>query len=356
MRETSATGRAKRASAEHGRSPEWAPAMFHRREGEKVRCVLCPRACLLGEGDVGFCGVRRCHGGGIETATFAASVCQWGPVERKPLYHVRPGARALTLAAPGCTFRCKYCLNYRLSQYGRSEGAQWDGVSVNVDDVVHKAASQSGLIALSYSEPILAAELTLALARHASGSGVGILWKSNGFVTEAALATIAPCLLAANIDIKTADEDKHLCLTGAPLAPVLAAVRGLVQAGVWVEISTPVIPGFNADDASLGRLAQTILAIGADVPWHLVRFMPAYKLQEAPPASPSLLRRAREIARREGVRFVYVERALGKDARNTYCHRCGAVLIRRGIWCTEEILLRDGQCPQCHSVIPGRWL
>ncbi len=304
---------------------------------------------------MGACRVRRRHGDRIETATFATTVRHFDPVERKPLYHYRPGRSALTLAAPGCTFACDYCLNYRLSQVGRMPELPWQAEPVDPADIVAEATAAGSSIALSYSEPTLAAELTLALAELARPHGIELLWKTNGFITPEALSQVAPCLNAINLDLKAATDNRHRELTTAPVTPVLDALAGFVAAGVWVEVSTPLIPGFNDDDASLRTIAGWIASVSRQIPWHLLRFTPEFRMQELNPTPPATLRRAADIGRDLGLDFVYVERALGDDGRSTKCPRCRAVVVTRDIWKPRQVSLIEGACPACRLSIAGRW-
>jgi pyruvate formate lyase activating enzyme len=310
---------------------------------------------VLADGAVGACRVRRRAGSHLETATFATTVRHLDAVERKPLYHFRPGTQVLTLAAPGCSFTCHYCLNYRLSQYGRIPEAPWQAEPVDPEAVVADAAEHGAAVALSYSEPTLAAELTLALAAAGRSRGVPVLWKTNGFITPEALERLAPCLAAVNIDIKAADDDRHRALTGAPLAPVLEALAGFVRAGVWVEVSTPLIPRVNADRAALRAIAEAVVRVGPQIPWHLLRFIPEFRMGRLPPTHPDQLREAAQLGRDAGLHYVYVERALGPSGRNTYCPGCGSEVVARDIWQARESFLVDGACPRCGYRIPGRW-
>ncbi|MCP4654333.1 MAG: radical SAM protein [bacterium] len=330
----------------------WTPAAFYRDDGGRP---LCAHACRPEDDAVGLCGVRRRRGKSLETATRATAVRHLDPVEKKPFYHYRPGRRALTLAAPGCNFTCHYCLNFRLSQYGRFADAVWRAEPVDATAVVGEAARLGADVALSYSEPALAAELTLELAAAGRRRGVDVLWKSNGFLTREALAEVAPALAAVNLDVKSADDGRHRALTGAPAAPVLDAVAGFVDAGVWIEVSTPVIPKINDTERELRRIARTIRETGADVPWHLVRFIPEFRMRRCGPTATDLLRRAVELGREQGLRYVYVERALGEEGRTTRCPDCETALVRRGIWTTEDVALKDGACPGCGLAVPGRW-
>ncbi|WP_261575887.1 radical SAM protein [Frankia gtarii] len=239
--------------------------------------------------------VRRNRGGGLETAAFTVAVSHLDAIERKPLYHVRPDERVLTVAGPGCTFRCNYCVNHRLSQYGRVLTAPWTGSPADPAALVARAVEADAPVGLSCAEPSLALELTVALADHAGPARVPLLWKSNGFLTPAAVAVAAPRLEAVNIDVKAATEPAHQRLTGAPLAPVWDTIEALHAAGVWVEVSTPLIPGVSAEPDALAAIARRLTAVDADIPWHLVRFTPDFRMRRPSPTSPAELRHAARL-------------------------------------------------------------
>ena len=332
--------------------PAWQPALLGSPAGHgRVRCGLCPFGCSLGEGQAGPCRVRRNRRGALETATFTASVAHLDAIERKPFYHLRPGAKVLTIAGPGCTFSCGYCINHRLSQYGRDESVPWTGTPADPAALAGRARAAGAMIGLSYSEPGLAPELTLALADH----GLPVVWKTNGYLTPAAINLVAPALLGVSIDVKAADSDEHRRLTGAPLGPVLDAVARFADRGVWVEVCTPLIPGVSASARQLQTIARRLAAISRDLPWHLLRFTPDFKMRAAAPTAPSALAAARDIAHQAGLRHVYVERALGPRGRRTTCPGCRATLVERGIWETIDVRLADGACPACGTAIPGKW-
>lgn len=337
----------------------WRRADFWHAEGRRMVCDLCPFRCVLAAGETARCAVRRCNANGdaLETATFATSVWHWHSVERKPLYHFRPGLRTLTLAAPGCNLRCDYCQNAVLSQFGRDPMASWSGRPLDPVSAVDAAHRAGAGIAISYTEPTLAAELTQALAREIARGGrdIPLIWKSNGFITQEALATLAPLIGAVNIDLKAADERAHRQLTGAPLGPILAAAASFKRLGVWVEISTPLINGVNTESGQIREMAAMVAAIGCDVPWHLVRVVPEYRMQSLMPTSPALLERARDIGVEAGLRHVYVERALGASGRQTRCPHCAAIIIERAIGALEQNHLVAGRCPVCNEAISGVW-
>jgi pyruvate formate lyase activating enzyme len=311
--------------------PTWRDALLSEPAGAgRIRCTLCPFRCVLRDGQAGVCRVRRNDGGTLRTATYTAAVAHLTAIERKPLYHVRPGASVLTVAGPGCSFRCNYCINFRLSQYGREDSAPWLGEPARPADLAAQAAAAGALLGMSYSEPSLAPELTLDLAEH----GIPLVWKSNGYLTPDAVALVAPALLAVNVDVKAADEAAHRHLTGASLAEVWRAIELLRAAGVWVEVSTPLIPGVSDSASALAAIARRIASIDADIPWHLLRFTPDFRMRRDNPTPPS---------------------ALSPEGRNTVCPRCNALLIDRDVWRVAEIRLSNGRCSECDFAIPGRW-
>jgi pyruvate formate lyase activating enzyme len=330
---------------------QWIPGMLGEATARGTRCNLCPHRCTLRPGQAGVCKVRRGAVGGIETATFATSVRHVDTVERKPFFHYRPGTATVTLAAPGCSFRCDYCINYRISQYGRDDESAWDAATVDAGEIVSQAAELGGCVALSYSEPSLAFELTLELARLGKASGVDVVWKSNGFLTSEAIALCGQALAAVNIDVKGADDNTHRRLTGAPVKPVLDAVRAFRELGTWVEVTTPLIPGVTDPK----RIAVILADISPDIPWHLARFTPSYRMSDQAPTSPADLAAAVAAGQAAGLRYVYVERALGPAGRATHCPGCQTPVVRRGIWTLQENRLTDGRCSECGMTIEGRW-
>lgn len=337
-----------------GPSP-WSPGDFFAPQARGLLCTLCPHACVLADGDLGLCRVRRRSGEGLETATLSAAVSHRHAVERKPLYHFLPGLVVHTLAPVGCTFSCRYCLNHRLSQVGRSGVSALPVRPVDAAQVVGAAAAAGEGLALSFSEPGLAAELTLALAAEARPRGVPLIWKTNGFLTPRAWDRLAPALDAVNVDLKAADDDAHRRLTGAPLGPVVDGLLRLRGLGPWVEVSTPLVPGLNDSPQQVERMARIVLRVGPETPWHLARFVPDHRMRAAP-TLPAVLERAVAVARGVGLRHVYVERALGPSGRETRCGGCDTVVVERPEpWSPGRSHLRRGACPRCGAAVTGRW-
>ena len=336
--------------------PQWSPALLTTPLADtSIRCDLCPFQCVIAPGHTGPCKVRRNDNGAAQTLTRSVAAKHLDAIERKPFYHVRPGTKVLTVASPGCTFRCDYCVNHRLSQYARDADLPWTAVAASPADLVTAAAQEHAAIGMSYSEPGLAPELTLALAELARPRGIPLVWKTNGFLTAKAIDLLAPALTAANIDVKAAEDAAHRRLTGAPLGPVLDAIERFRAAGVWLEITTPLVPGTASEPGQLRAIASRLASISPDLPWHLVRFTPDYRLADSLPSSPDALAAAVAIGREAGLRYVYVERALGPAGRRTTCPECAVTLIDRDIWSLGENTLASGSCPACGRPIPGVW-
>jgi len=248
---------------------------------------------------------------------------------------------------------CRYCQNYRLSQAGKPTGLPWRAAPLEAEDLATRARIHNAAVGFSYSEASLASELTIDVARLGKAHGIDVVWKTNGFLTQHAVETVAPYLSAVNIDIKAADENRHRRLTGAALAPILETFRYLASSRVWVEVSTPMIPDVNADAESVRRIANWIAEISVDIPWHLVRFNPDFGMMQARPTLPSELDAAVEIAKDAGLNYVYVERSMG--GRDTTCPNCHAPVVQRDIWRTTSNVLINGGCPACGTAIAGKW-
>lgn len=337
-------------------SMNWRTAAFFQAEGEQLVCTLCPHRCTFTrDGEMGACHVRRRMGQHLQTAAFATAVQHLDAVERKPFYHFKPASKVLTLASPGCSFRCLYCQNYRISQFGRAEEIPWQAETANPNEIITYTIQHQAAIGFSYAEPSLNAELTLALAELARPHGIDIIWKTNGFITPSAGKLLAPCLSAVNIDLKSLGSKRHKSLTGADIGPVLDTIALMHESGVWVEISTPLIPQINADETSLRAIARFIHALSPSIPWHLGRFNPDYKLRQLPPTSVEMLAMARRVALDTGLQHVYAEKGLGAEGRTTYCPSCSTPVIERDIWVLKQNHLRDGACPHCHSPVAGHW-
>ena len=320
-----------------------------------VRCVACAHRCVVRPGRIGVCGVRQNRGGSLYTLVYGQLVLsQAEPIEKKPFYHFLPGSRAYSVATRGCNFHCAFCQNWEVSQAHR-EGVVPGTRQVTPRRVVDEAlAAGARSIAYTYVEPTVFIECaldTMVLAREA---GLRNVFVTNGYQTPEAIELVAPLLDAANVDIKSASDMFYRRVSGARWEPVRDAVVEMKRRGIWLELTTLVIPGLNDDPGELTAIAEWIAgSIGDETPWHLTRFQPAYKLADLPETPAATLAEAYRIARGAGLRHVYVGNAPEVEVLTTSCTRCGTELVTRDEFRVIGRYLVDGRCPSCGHVPAG---
>jgi pyruvate formate lyase activating enzyme len=328
--------------------------MFYERlSNNRVRCNLCAHHCVIADGKRGICQVRDNQGGRLYTLVYGRTITQHvDPVEKKPLFHFYPGTTAYSIATPGCNFRCRWCQNWEISQVPR-EQQLFLGEEASPEQIVsaaRKAGSRS--IAYTYTEPTIFFEYTYDTARLAHEAGLANVYVTNGYMTEEMLAIFHPYLDAANVDLKAFRDETYRRYAGARLQPVLDAMKVMKRLGIWLEVTTLVIPGINDDPAELRDAARFVAQeLGVETPWHVSRFFPAYQVSDVPPTPFSQLRRARGIGLGEGLRYVYVGNV--PDEENTYCYECGQLLIGRSGFHVVENVIHDGRCPKCGAPAAG---
>lgn len=322
-----------------------------------VRCGVCAHRCLVRPGRQGICGVRENHNGTLWcTAHGAVAATAVDPIEKKPLYHVDPGSLAFSLATTGCPFHCTFCQNWELAQAPRLGIAIGERSASPGRLVAEARASGATSIAYTYVEPTVFLEYALDTGRLARAAGLRNLFVTDGYATPEAIAMLASVLDAANVDLKSFSDAFYRRVCGATLAPVLDALRAYRDAGVWLEVTTLVIPGQNDSDAELRELTAWLVAeLGPSVPWHVSRFRPAHRMTDVPATPASTLRRAAEIGREAGLRFVYVGNAPELGMGDTSCPGCGLLLVERRGYRTSSVLGPDGACPSCGRLLEGRW-
>ncbi len=333
------------------------PARFATPDGERVSCGLCPHHCSLAAGAVGVCGVRQNVGGTLVTHAWGQVAAAGAePIEKKGLYHVAPGALAYSFASAGCNLRCRFCQNWLLSQQPRTPGLAVATRPQRPADIVAAAeATNSQVVAATFTEPTIFFEYAYEVASLAREAGLLNVWKTNGSTSPAALDQIAPLLAAVNVDLKSFGDETYQTVMGGRLEPVLNALRHYRAAGVWVEVTTLVIPTINDTLAELGQVSAFIRdELGPATPWHLTRFHPDYHLRHLPPTPIETLRDARDQALALGLRQVYADLGRGGGGHDTHCLRCGRLLVER----VQCALARDhrvaGACPACGESMPGR--
>jgi pyruvate formate lyase activating enzyme len=328
--------------------------LYDRLDGDRVRCNLCHHWCTIPESHTGKCGVRRNEEGTLYSLVYGKSISQnVDPIEKKPIFHLYPGSGAFSIATVGCNFRCLHCQNADISQIPREE-QRIVGSDLAPEQVV-ALAKQHGCrsIAYTYTEPTVFFEYACETARLAAGQGIRNVFVTNGYMTRQALEIIHPYLDAANVDLKAFTEDFYRRVCGARLAPVLDSLRFMKQLGIWVEVTTLIIPTFNDSDEELKEIARFILSLGAETPWHVTAFYPTYRLTDRPRTPVATLRRARAIGLDAGLRYVYSGNVSGEEGENTYCFHCGKLLIRRLGYRVEECHLEKARCPYCGTMIDG---
>lgn len=329
---------------------------YEKLEGEQVRCRLCAHECRIRDGHLGICGVRKNQAGTLFTLVYGHTIAQnVDPIEKKPLYHFHPGSRSFSIATPGCNFRCSFCQNADISQVSLERPFR-QGRPAAPQEIVDTARSFGcHSISYTYTEPTVFSEYAIDTARLAHEAGLANVFVSNGYMTERLIADLHPFLDAANIDLKAFRDDFYRTYCGARLAPVLESLRNLIRLGVWIEVTTLLIPGANDDPQELGELTAFIACeMGNQVPWHISRFHPTYKLVDRGPTPAASLERAAHIGKQAGLRHIYIGNLPGTN-QDTCCQHCHFRLIERMGFIIKALRIQDGKCPQCQTPIAGRW-
>lgn len=328
-------------------------ALFYRKqEDNKVRCNLCPHNCIIKPNNVGICNVRENIDGKLYTLVYGKPVAQHvDPIEKKPLFHFLPGSYSYSIATMGCNLKCKHCQNWDISQ-ATKEQILSIRYEVEPEEIVRQAY-ETGCksIAYTYTEPTIYFEYAYDTAKIAHKYGLKNIFVTNGHISREALEMIAPFLDAANIDLKSMSETFYRKICGAKLQPVLESIKNYYELGIWIEITTLIIPGYNDNPSELEEIARFIKNIDPDIPWHVTAFYPTYKLLDAPPTPTSKLREAVSIGRKVGLRYIY-QGNVG-EGEDTFCPNCGEKLIIRNGFHVIENNIVNSKCPVCKTTIPG---
>ena len=322
-----------------------------------VRCGVCAHRCLVRPGRSGICGVRENRDGTLWCDAYGAvAAVNVDPIEKKPLFHVDPGSLAYSIATTGCPFHCVFCQNWEIAQAPRL-GLDVPQRRMSPARVVEEAVrAGAGSIAYTYIEPTVFLEYALDTGRLARQAGLRNLFITDGYATPEAVDLLAGVLDAANVDLKSFDDAFYRRQCGARLAHVLEAITALAAAGVWLEITTLVIPGHNDGDDELRALTGWIVeTLGARTPWHVSRFHPAFRMRDVPSTPPATLLRAAEIGREAGLWHVYVGNAPELGMEDTRCPGCGQLVIERTGYRSRSVLGLGGACPRCGRRLEGRW-
>ena len=319
-----------------------------------VDCHLCAHRCRIADGHTGICGVRENAGGTLYTHIYGRLIAEHiDPIEKKPLFHFLPGSRSYSIATVGCNFRCLHCQNYEISQMPKDE-KRILGTETTVAEVVEKASlSDCKSISYTYTEPTIFYEFARDTAALAKGKGIRNVFVTNGYMTRECLDGLKGLLDAANVDIKSFSEAFYKKVCGAKLAPVLQSIEYMRAQGIWVEITTLVIPTQNDSEDELRAIARWIRKTDKAMPWHISAFHPAYKLMNLPSTSAEIIERAREIGLEEGLKYVYTGNLPGLSGESTFCPDCKKLLIERVGFTVRKNLVEKMKCPFCKAVMDG---
>lgn len=328
--------------------------LYEKLEDKRVHCSLCGHGCTIKPDKRGICGVRENKDGILYSLVYGKVIAEnIDPIEKKPFFHVYPGSRSYSIAAAGCNFSCEFCQNYEISQMPRSTPMIF-GEDVEPEEIVARSdKSGSKTIAYTYTEPTVYFELAYETARIAEGQGIKNVFVTNGFMTSSALESISPYLAAANVDLKSFRDEFYRKSCGARLGPVLTSLQKMKELGIWVEITTLLIPGLNDSNEELKDIANFIAGLGKEIPWHVSRFYPQFKMLHTSATPVSSLHRACEIGKQAGLKYVYSGNVPGDAGESTYCFHCGNCLIERHGFRVINVNLKENKCNRCGMKLEG---
>ncbi len=330
-------------------------AKFYKKLNGNVRCLLCRHRCVISEGKRGICGVRENRGGKLYSLVYGKLIAYHvDPIEKKPLFHFLPGTYSYSIATVGCNFSCLHCQNWEISQLPKGD-KHIPGKEISPEDVVEEAKlTNCRSISYTYTEPTIFYEFAFDAAKLAHKENIKNVFVTNGYINDEPLEEISKYLDAANIDLKGFNRDFYRKVCGADLDEVLDSIKLYKKLGIWIEITTLIIPKYNDNEDELREIAEFIKnELGKDVPWHVTRFHPDYKLTDVSPTPVETLRRARDIGYDVGLRYVYEGNVF--EGENTYCYNCKELLIERRGFDVLKYNIKDGKCPKCGSKIAGIW-
>ncbi len=329
--------------------------LYAKEKDQKVRCNLCNHRCLITPDKRGICGVRENREGTLYTLVYGQIIARHvDPIEKKPLFHFHPGSRSYSIATVGCNFHCLFCQNYEISQMPKDEGRIM-GEAVPPEEVVAAAEkTKSFSIAYTYTEPTIFFEYAYDTAKLANLRGIKNVFVSNGYLSHEAIETIQPYLQAANIDLKAYSEKFYREICGARLKPVLENLKLMKKLGIWIEITTLIVPTLNDSEKELRGIADFIRTeLGPETPWHVSRFYPMYRLTSIHSTPVQTVLKAREIGLKAGLYYVYSGNIPGEGGENTYCPHCGSLLIERLGFTLLQYKVVDSRCPKCSATVHG---
>jgi pyruvate formate lyase activating enzyme len=333
--------------------------LYEKLEGNSTRCLACGHRCLIRDGKRGICQVRFNAGGKLFVPHGYVAALQNDPIEKKPFSHVLPGARALTFGMLGCDYHCDFCQNWFTSQFGRDEES--NGAINYIREISpaqvldHARRASAEVIVSSYNEPLITSEWAVSIFKAAKNAGLMCAYVSNGNNTPEVMEYLRPYLDAYKIDLKCM-SDRNYRKLGGTLQNTLDGIRRVKEMGIWLEVVTLVIPGFNDSNEELWDAARFLAGVSADIPWHVTAFHKDYKMTDPDNTDSQTLIRAAEIGREAGLKYVYAGNLPVSEYESTRCPKCSTVVVKRSGYVVREYkITNEGKCPQCGEGIAGVW-
>ena len=333
-------------------------ARFYKTLKDKiVKCVLCPHNCIIQEDKSGVCGVRKNKDGELYSLVYGKTIA-WhvDPIEKKPLFHFYPGSRIYSFSTAGCNFKCDFCQNWDISQISKGKEGKIIGEDKSPKEIVQEALdSGCDSIAMTYNEPTIFFEYGYDTAKLAKEKGLKTVFVSNGYINKEPIDKISKYLDAINIDIKSFNNDFYKKTCGGKLKPVLDSIKHYHKNKVWVEVTTLIVPGENDSDSELKQIAEFISSVSKDIPWHISRFHPDYKMRDKDMTSQENLNKAYNIGKKVGLNYIYVGNIFGNKYESTHCPSCKKIVIERLGYRIIRNNLEKNKC-QCGKEIKGKFI
>jgi pyruvate formate lyase activating enzyme len=330
--------------------------LYDKLEKQRTRCRICHHFCVLDPGQRGICGVRENRDGRLLALTYDKIIAHSvDPIEKKPIFHLKPGSLSYSIATMGCNFQCRFCQNADIAQVSGGKENLITGRNIPPADIVTQAlAAGCDSISYTYTEPSVFFELAFDTARLAKDKGLLNVFVTNGYMSPDLVTRLVPYLDAANVDLKAFCDEFYRTYCNARLGPVKQTLKRLKRAGILVEVTTLLIPGLNDDPEELSAMARFIAQeLGCDTPWHLSRFHPTYRMTDRGPTPVSTVVTACDIGKKAGLHYVYSGNVPGSSLENTRCHRCDALVVERTGYRIVNHMKQSGVCPACDTPVAG---
>ena len=329
--------------------------LYEKLEGKNIQCLLCNHHCNLEPSKFGVCGMRENIDGILYTHAYGQVIAaNVDPIEKKPLYHFLPGTSSFSIATAGCNFQCGFCQNWQISQVSRKKTKDLRGYALSPEEIVLKAIEHGcNSVSYTYTEPTIFFEFALDTAKYAREKGLLNVFVTNGFMTRKALDIIRPYLDACNVDLKSFSEEFYRRTCKGRLAPVLDGIEYMHKLGIWVEVTTLVIPGTNDSEEELGNIAGFIAKIDPDMPWHISRFHPDFQFAQTIATPIKTMEKAMALGQKAGLRYIYLGNVAGDS--DTLCPKCKKILISRRGYSIGHPKINNGLCTDCDAPIAGIW-